>query len=60
MPAIDRSLSDCRYDDVGPELLELVSRLPAVLAGNREPCKGLLLLEGYVLLGGERFMQVRV
>jgi hypothetical protein len=45
------------YDDVGPELLELVSRLPAVLAANREPCKGLLLLEGYVLLGGEQFMQ---
>jgi hypothetical protein len=37
--------------------LDLVSRLPTVLAANREPCKGLLLLEGYVLLGGEQFMQ---
>lgn len=45
------------YDEVGPELLELVGRLPVILAANREPCKGLLLLEAYVLLGGEPFMQ---
>jgi hypothetical protein len=44
------------FDQVGPQLMGLVGRLPSILASNREPCKGLLLLEGYALLGGEEFM----
>jgi hypothetical protein len=38
------------------ELMALVQRLPDVMASNREPCKGLLILEAYVMLGGSDFM----
>eukprot|EP01050_Picozoa_sp_SAG11_P012804 SAG11_NODE_1448_length_4887_cov_2.165831_7_plen_197_part_00 len=38
-------------------LLEMMQRLPQVMASNREPCKGLLILEAYVMLGGAAFMQ---
>ena len=44
--------------ELSPPLIEMMQRLPDVMAANREPCKGLLILEAYVMLGGASLMEV--